>query len=194
MGEPDMERATQAFGRMVQGLYQRGATGRPVLTFELAEEMIASAIQSGAAEQQEAEISDVKLQLFPDSALFSARIKVKGKAWPPRPPVDTRIELGVRDITHSEVGDSGSVMFRVEKPLSFSSTFADILLGLLSKLMRNGPISLDALRHKDSLITLDFAKLLGSVRPDLADNATQMRLYNLKVSQASVRVELGFIK
>jgi hypothetical protein len=194
MGDPDMERAQRAFGRVVDELFKREATGRSVMAFELSEEVIAAVIQSGAAEQQEAEFSDVKLQLFPDAALFSARIKVKGKAWPPRPPVNTHIEFGVREITHSEAGKSGSVLFRVEKPLTFSSTFADIVIGLLSKLTRGGPVSLDALRHKDSLITLDFAKLLAMLRPDMAANAAQMRLYHMKVSQARVRFELGFLK
>jgi len=194
MGDPNMERAQQAFGRMVDELYKREATGRAVLAFELSEEVIAATVQSGAGEQNEAEISDVKLQLFPDAALFSARIKVKGKAWPPRPPVDTRIEFGVREITHSEAGKSGSVLFRVEKPLTFSSTFADIVMGLLGKLMRGGPVSLDSLRHKDALITLDFAKLLATLRPDMAGNAGQMRLYNMKVEQARVRFELGFLR
>ena len=189
-----MERAQQAFGRMVDELYKREATGRAVLAFELSEEVIAATVQSGAGEQNEAEISDVKLQLFPDAALFSARIKVKGKAWPPRPPVDTKIEFGVREITHSEAGKSGSVLFRVEKPLTFSSTFADIVMGLLGKLMRGGPVSLDSLRHKDALITLDFAKLLATLRPDMAGNAGQMRLYNMKVEQARVRFELGFLR
>ncbi|MCB9893235.1 MAG: hypothetical protein H6839_02150 [Planctomycetes bacterium] len=194
MGEPDIERARKAFGRMVDELYKREATGRTVLAFELSEEMIAATIQSGSAEQQEAEISEVKLQLFPDAALFSARIKVKGKAWPPRPPVDTRIEFGVREIAHSEAGKSGSVLFRVEKPLTFSSTFADIVMGLLSKLMRGGPVSLDSLRHKDALVTIDFAQLLGMLRPDMAGNAAQTRLYHMKVDQARVRFELGFLK
>ncbi|MCA8914198.1 MAG: hypothetical protein KDB90_02210 [Planctomycetes bacterium] len=194
MGDPNMERAQQAFGRMVDELYKREATGRAVLAFELSEEVIAATVQSGAGEQNEAEISDVKLQLFPDAALFSARIKVKGKAWPPRPPVDTKIEFGVREITHSEAGKSGSVLFRVEKPLTFSSTFADIVMGLLGKLMRGGPVSLDSLRHKDALITLDFAKLLAMLRPDMAGNAGQMRLYNMKVEQARVRFELGFLR
>jgi hypothetical protein len=194
MDNPDLERARRAFGRMVDELYRREATGRPVMAFELDEHMIAAAVQTTAGEQQEAELSEVKLQLFEDAAIFAARVKVKGRAWPPRPPVDTRFEFGVRDITHSAAGKSGSVMFRVEKPLSLSSAFADVVLGLLGKLMRGGPVSLDALRHKDSLVTIDFAKMLGMLRPDMAGNAAQMRLYQLKVSQGRARFELGFLK
>lgn len=194
MADPNLERARVAFGRMVDELYKRGATGRPVLTFELTEDMIAATIESGAREQQDAEITEVKLQLFEDAALFSARVKVRGKAWPPRPPVDSRIELGVREITHSEAGKSGSVLFRVERPLTFSSTFAELLVGMVGKLLKSGPVSLDALRHKDALVTLDFAKLLAMLRPDLAGNAQQMRLYHMKVSQGRVRFEIGFVK
>lgn len=180
--------------RMVEGLYRREATGRGVIAFELSEEVIAASMESGAREQQEAEISDVKLSFYEDAALFSCRVKVKGQAWPPRPPVDTRVEFGAREITHSEVGASGSVMFRVEKPLSFSSKFANVMIGLLGKLMKKLPVSLDALRHRDSLVTIDFARLVGAMRPDLAAQAKQVRLYNLKVTQGRVRVDIGFVK
>ena len=84
-------------------------------------------------------------------------------------------------------------MFRVEKPLTFSSTFADVLAGLVGKLFKKMPISLDALRHRDSLVTIDFARLIRTMRPELAGSASQVRLYNLKVTQARVRVELGFL-
>lgn len=178
---------------MVDGLYKREATGRGVIALELSEEIIAATIESSSQNQQEAEVSDVSLQFFEDSAVFSARIRVKGKAWPPRPPVDTRVSFSAREITHSEVGDSGAVMFRVEKPLTFSSTFADVLAGLVGKLFKKMPISLDALRHRDSLVTIDFARLIRTMRPELAGSASQVRLYNLKVTQARVRVELGFL-
>lgn len=194
MSEAAFERAERAFRRMVEGLFARGATGRAVFSVELSEELIASALESGAREQEEAEISEVKLQFFEDAAIFSARVKVQGKAWPPRPPVDTRVEFGARDVTHSEAGKSGSVMFRVEKPLTFSSKFADVVMALLGKLTKRMPISIDALRHKDSLVTLDFAELVKMTRPDLADQAGHARLYHLKVSQGKVRVDLGFTK
>lgn len=179
---------------MLQGLYKREATGRTVLVFELAEEFIAAGFESAAQEQEEAEVSDVKLQFFPDAAVVSMHVKVRGKAWPPRPPVDTRVEFAARDITHSEVGESGSVLFRVEKPLTFSSTFADILMGLFGKLTKRMPISIDALRHQDSLITVDFAQLLSMMKRDMSTTAAKVRLYGLKVSQGQVRVEVGFLK
>jgi len=194
MGEPEFEQAERAFRRMVEGLFARSATGRSVLGIELSEELIAAAIESGAQEQEEADVTDVQIQFFEDSALFSAHVKVHGKAWPPRPPVDTRIEFGARDITQSEAGKSGSVMFRVEKPLAFSSKFADVLMALLGKLTKRLPVSIDALRHKDSLVTIDFAELVRMTRPDLAEQAGHARLYNLKVSQGKVRIDLGFTK
>lgn len=194
MADSDLERAQRAFVRMVDGLLQRGGTGRPALSFEVSEEFLAAAIESASRELEDAEITDVKFQFFPDAAMVSAQIKVKARAWPPRPPVNTRIEFGAREITHSEAGKSGSVLFRVEKPLTFSSTFADVIIGLLSKVLRGGPLSLDALRHKDALITLDFAKLVAMARPELASNAAQVRLYNIKVSQGKARVEVGFVK
>jgi hypothetical protein len=194
MAETDLERAQKAFARMVDELFKRGGTGRPALSFDVTEEFLGAAIESGAREQEDAEITDVKFQFFENAALVSAQVRVKGRAWPPRPPVNTHVDFAAREITHSEAGRSGSVTFRVEKPLTFSSTFADIVIGLLSKLIRSGPVNLDALRHKDALVTIDFAKLVGMARPDLAGNAAQVRLYAMKVSQGRARVEIGFIK
>lgn len=194
MAESDFEKAQRAFRATVDGLYRREATGRPVMAFELTEEMLAAALESGAEQQDEAEVSDVSLSLHDDAAVFSCRVKVKGQAWPPRPPVDTRVEFAARELTHSETGESGAVMFRVEKPLTFSSKFADVLVGLLGKMMRKLPVSLDALRHRDSLVTVDFARLVKAMRPDLADHARQVRLYNLKATPGRVRVEIGFVK
>jgi len=194
MNQPDFDRARAAFERTVSDLHRRQATGRTAFAFEIAAELIASGIESAAREQQEAEITELDVQFFENAAMFTGRIKVKGKAWPPRPPVDTRVSLAVRDITHSEAGDSGSVMFRVEKPLEFSSTFADILIGLLGKLTRKLPVSIDALRSKDALITINFAEFVKVARPELAGSARQVRLYGLKVSAGRVRVEIGFLK
>jgi hypothetical protein len=194
MAESDLERARKAFERMVAELFKRGGTGRPALSFEVTEEFISAFIESGAREQDEAEVSDVKFQFFESAALVSAQVRIKGRAWPPRPPVNTHVDFAAREITHSEAGKSGSVTFKVEKPLTFSSTFADIVIGLLSKLVRGGPVKLDSLRHKDAEVTIDFAQLVGLARPDLAANAAQVRLYSLKVSQSRARVEMGFTK
>jgi hypothetical protein len=194
MAETDLERAQKAFARMVDELLKRGGAGRPALVFEVSEEFLGAAIESAAREQEEAEITDVKFQFFDNAALVSAQVRVKGRAWPPRPPVNTHVDFAAREIAHSEEGKSGSVVFRVETPLTFSSTFADIIIGLLGKLIRGGPVSLDALRHKDALVTIDFAKLVGMARPDLAANAAQVRLYGLKVTQGRARVEVGFVK
>jgi hypothetical protein len=194
MADSDLERAQRAFERMISELLKRGGTGRPALTFEVTEEFLSAAVESAALEQEEAEITDVKFQFFPDAALVSAHVRVKARAWPPRPPVNTSIEFGAREITHSDAGKSGSVLFRVEKPLTFSSTFADVVIGLLSKVLRGGPVSLDALRHKDALITVDFAKLVAMARPNLAPSAAQVRLYGLQVKQGQARVEVGFVK
>ncbi len=190
----NMEQARLAFVGMVDDLYQRGATGRTVIALELAQELLAAAFESASAGQDEAEITNVRLDLFEDAGLFSCSIKVKGKAWPPRPPVDTRVELGVRDVTHSEAGESGSVMFRVEKPLHFSSTFADMLIALLGKIVRKLPVSIDALRHKDALVTIDFAQFVKAFRPELGAHARQVRLYALKVATGKAKVEIGFLK
>jgi hypothetical protein len=190
----DLEAARVAFVRLVDGLYQRQATGRTVFSLEVAPELVAAALESGAQQQQEAEITRVNLEFFPDAALFSCHVKVKGKAWPPRPPVDTTVELGVRDITHSDAGESGSLMFRVEKPLSFSSKFADVVIGLLGKLARGLPVSIDALRHKDALVTVDFAEFVKALRPELGPHAKQVRLYGLDVQQGKAKVEIGFVR
>ncbi|MBE7490654.1 MAG: hypothetical protein HS108_02660 [Planctomycetes bacterium] len=194
MSQADFKHARAAFAHMVSDLHRRNATGRAALAVELAQEMIASALESAAMQQQEAELSDVDVQLYDNAAVFAARVRVKGRAWPPRPPVDTRVSLAVRDITHSEAGDSGSVLFRVEKPLEFSSSFADILMGILGKLARGLPVSIDALRHKDALVTVDFAAFVRAFRPDLAAQARQVRLYGLKVGPGRVRAEVGFLR
>ncbi|MCA8910663.1 MAG: hypothetical protein KDB82_03075 [Planctomycetes bacterium] len=194
MGDSNANQAQQAFAHMVEGLFKRQATGRGVIAFELSEEVIAASLEGGAKQQNDAQVSDVSLQFFEDAAVFSARVKVKGKAWPPRPPVDTKVSFSAKEVTHSEVGQSGAVMFRVEKPLTFSSTFADVLAGVVGKLFKGLPVSLDSLRHRDSLVTIDFAKLIKTMRPDFAAHAAQVRLYNLKVTQSRVRVELGFVK
>ncbi len=190
----ELELARVAFLRMVDDLYQRGATGRAVLTLEVAPELVAAAFESALSQQQEAEITSVALEFFPDAARFSCRVKVKGKAWPPRPPVDTGISLAVRDITHSDAGLSGSVLFRVEQPLHFSSGFADLLIGLLGKIARNLPVSIDALRHKDSLVTIDFAEFVKALRPELSAHAKQVRLYGLNVQPGKAKVEVGFVR
>jgi hypothetical protein len=194
MAETDLERARKAFVRMVDELLKRGGTGRPALSFEVTEEFLGAAVESAAREQEDAEITDVKFQFFENAALVSAQVRVKGRAWPPRPPVNTHVDFAAREISHSEAGKSGSVVFRVETPLTFSSTFADIVIGLLSKVLRGGPVSLDALRHKDALVTVDFSKLVGMFRPDMAANAAQVRLYAMKVSQGRARVDVGFVK
>lgn len=192
--QPNMEQARQAFVGMVDDLYRRGATGRAVIGLELAQEMMSAAVESVVKAQDEAEITDVKLQLFEDSGLFTCSLRVKAKAWPPRPPIDTRVELGVRDVTHSEAGESGSVMFRVEKPLYFTSTFADIIIALLGKIVRGLPVSIDALRHKDALVTIDFAQFVKGYRPELAAHTKQVRLYGLKVTTGKAKVEVGFLR
>lgn len=194
MGDAEVDPTKEAFRHIVDGLYQRAATGRGVIALELSAELIAASIEGGAKGQQEADVSDVSLEFYDDAAVFSARVKVKGKAWPPRPPVDTRISFSAREITHSDAGESGSLIFRVEKPLTFSSTFADVLVGVVGKLFKKMPISIDALRHKDALVTIDFAEMVSKSRPDLAANVSKVRLYNLKVTQQRVRVEVGFLR
>lgn len=191
MGE-NLDRGAEAFEHLLRGLSSRQATGRVVLGLELDEALASALLESGAALQQEALVSDVRLELFEDAAAFSCRLQVKGKAFPPRPPVDTTVQLSVRDVTASESGKSGSILFRVEQPLTFSSKFADMLMGIFSKLAGDLPVSPDALRHKDSLVTLDFARFVAALHPELTDRARHLRLHSLKVGTGSMRVELGF--
>jgi hypothetical protein len=185
---------SREFKLLVDDLYRRQATGRGVLSLELDEGLVSALLETGARGQRDAEVSDVKLELFDDAAQFSCRIRVKPQAWPPRPPIDTSLELAVRDITASEAGDSGAVLFRVEKPLAFSSRFAEVMAGLLGKLARNMPVSIDALRHKDALVTVDFAELAAAMAPRFAAQARQVRLHGLKVGPGRVRAELGLLR
>jgi hypothetical protein len=194
MGSPVDISARDAFHSLVDELLKRQATGRGLATLQLDQELVSALLESGARLQQQGEVSDVHIEFFDSAAHITCRVRVSGRAFPPRPPVDTRVTLGIRDITWSDAGHAGSVMFRVEQPLVFSSRMVDLILPRILKAVSKFPVSVDALRHKDSLVTIDFAELVAAVRPDLAAVSRQIRLYGLAVEPGLARVQLGFVR
>ncbi|MCC6573845.1 MAG: hypothetical protein IT462_08640 [Planctomycetes bacterium] len=184
------QRAQQALIGFVRGLAQRQGTGKTAVSVELTQETCSAGLQAGATGQDEAEISEANFTFAPGGVAFSARVRVRGRAWPPRPPVDTRLSLKIADVVVSSEGASGRVMFRVDEPLSLSSAFAEVVLGLLN--FFGGPDQLDALRRKGAVVTLDFAQIVRTARPDLAPMAELLRLHKVALGAGVVRLEIGF--
>lgn len=145
---------------------------------------------AGGRGQTEAEVTDVVVEFYDNAVAFACRLKIKGQAWPPRPPVDTRLSLRIRELRAEE----NRVHFVVDEPLNLSSTFAGILTSVLGKLARGLPIPIDQLKKKDSKIVLDWLPILIQARPDMADSAKHLRIYNLKASTGRIRIGLGFVK
>lgn len=192
MPRPDKQQIEAMFQHSLNGLKQRNALKKPVLAVELAEELIAAALEAGAIQQDDAEISNVQVRLAGNAAEFSAQIKVKGRAWPPRPPIDTRVNFKASSISHEEGGTCGMIGMTIERPLEFSSKFADLLAGLFGKLLKGLPIPLDELRRKDARIKMDFAAMLKDGPPDVAKHADSLLLLGLNITDGKARVELGF--
>lgn len=185
------QRARSALIRLVRGLAVRNGTGRGVLGIELTQELCAAAIQSASAEQDDAEVSEVSVVIAGDGASLAARVKVCGRAWPPRPPVDTRLTLRLSNVSVSSEGASGRLMFVVDEPLTLSSAFADAVLGLLSALF-GGPRRLEELRRKGAVVSLDFSEVVRAARPDLSPLADLVRLHKVVLSPGLARLEIGF--
>jgi hypothetical protein len=190
----------QGLRGFISRLGSRGGLSRQDLALELAAEMVAAAIESAAAAQPggaaegAAEISDVRVEFGEDTVAIAARVRIKGRAWPPRPPLDTELSIEVAEVLAGDEGASGCLICRVHKPLSFSSTFAEMLAGLLGRWMRGIPAPLETLRRKDAILTIDFAAMVRAGRPDLAKDAALVRLHRIKVSPGRVRLEIGFRK
>ncbi|MEE9312431.1 MAG: hypothetical protein V3V10_08475 [Planctomycetota bacterium] len=192
MPQPDKQQIEAMFKHSLNGLKQRNALKKPVTSVKLAEELIAAALEAGATQQDDAEISNLQVSLTDGAAEFSAQIKVKGRAWPPRPPIDTRVSFKANCISHEEGGACGTIGMTIEQPLEFSSKFADLLAGLFGKLLKGLPIPLDDLRRKDARIKIDFADMLKDGPPDVAKHAESLLLLGLKIADGKAVVELGF--
>ena len=165
-----------------------------MLALEFAESAVGAAIESAAAEQGDegTRISEVRVKFGEDSVAIAVRLKMEGRAWPPRLPIDTELTVKLGEILAGSEGDSGCLMCRVVEPLSFSSAFAELLAGLLGRLLKGIPAPLETLRRKDAVLTLDFAAMVRAGRPDLAQEASRVRLHRIKVTAGRVRLEIGF--
>ncbi|MDC1141523.1 hypothetical protein OAU50_00385 [Planctomycetota bacterium] len=180
------------FKHMLAGLKRRDVLGKAIVSFELAQELIAATLEAGATQQEDAEVSEQIVIFTEDAAEFSSRVKVKGRAWPPRPPVDTKVGFKVNEIKYENEGRNGSISFTIEKPLEFSSKFVDLLAGLLGKLFKKLPVSLDELRREGTRITLDFADIIRTWQPELTTHSDNVKLLGMKVSESKVKFDIGF--
>ncbi|KAA0209188.1 hypothetical protein EDM80_15015 [bacterium] len=187
-----IERANLAFQRFVRALAQRQGTDKPAVGFTASQEFAAAFIESGAAEQGDIQITEVFFGFGTSSVALSARVKVPGKAWPPRPPVDTHFHMKLADLAVSQAADGSAVSFVVDEPLTFSSTLADMLVGLLGKLFSRMPISISDLRTRGARLKLNFTALVSAARPDLAQSASQIRLQTLNLTPGRAHIELLF--
>ena len=187
-----IERANAAFQRFVRALAARQGTNKPALGFMASQEFAAAFVESSAAEQPEITIDEVFFGFGEKSVALSAHVKVPGKAWPPRPPVNTSFHLKVRELELVQVAQGSAITFVVDEPLSFSSTMADLLVGLLGKLFSRLPISIADLRTKHARVSLNFTALVEAARPDLASSAAQISLRKLTVMPGQAQVEIGF--
>lgn len=185
-------RAQAAFARFIRSLAARQGTDKPALGFSVSQEMAAAFIESGAAEQQDVQINDVFIGFAESAASLTVRVKVPGKAWPPRPPIDTRISMKAAAIEIVPGSAGGAVVFTVEEPLTFSSTFADMLLALASKFTSRLPVNVSDLRTKGARVRVEFAALVRAFRPELAQSASQIRLLALGLTPGRASIEIGF--
>lgn len=189
---PNQPQIEVMFKHMLGSLKNRESLGVPTLSFELSNAFVAATVESASIQQDDAEISNVKVMLNDNSAEFSASVKVKGRAWPPRPPVNTDVGFKARDIRCEDKGASGSIIFTIEKPLEFSSKFVDLFAGLIGKLLKGLPVSLDDLRRENAQITLDFADMVRTWEPEMSAHVKNVRLFGIVVSANKARFEIGF--
>lgn len=187
-----IERAQAAFRRFVSSLAARQGTDKPAVGFGVSQEFAAAFIESGAAGQKDILVNDVFFGFAQDAATLNVRVKIPGKAWPPRPPIDTRISLKVAELAIAQDSGGGAIMFTVEEPLAFSSMFADMLLAMVGKIASSLPVNISDLRTKGARVRLDFTALVRALRPELAQSAALIRLQKLNLTPGHALIELGF--
>lgn len=164
------------FSHLLAGLGARAAMGRTLATVSLTPELIAAAIEAGSRKSNDAEISNVSIECGDDALSVRMDIKVKARAWPPRPSFSTSASVGLRGF----VIDSGRVACTVARPLEFSSALADMVAGLAGKLLPLGE-----LRTQDARVVLDPRPLLGA-------GADRLCAFAIRVSANAVVLEVGF--
>ena len=187
-----IERAQAAFRRFVSSLAARQGTDKPAIGVNVSQEFAAAFIESGAAEQQDIHVNDVFFGFAEGAASINVRLKIPGKAWPPRPPIDTRISLKISELAIAQDSSGGAVLFTVDEPLSFSSMFADLLLAMVGKFASSLPVSISELRTKGARVRLDFTALVRALRPELAQSAALVRLQKISLTPGHAFIELGF--
>lgn len=186
MAEFGADQIRAALTALAEGISHLGAKARPVMAFEFAQELVAATLRTATAGLKDADVTDIVVRLEAGTITITAQVHIKGKAWPPRLPMNTRVSLGLRELACDE---SGKVTCRVEEPLEFSSAFAEVMAGLVGKFAKHLPVPLDDLRKKDSAVVIDPAELVKALRPGWA--WLPVRLYGLKAVPGHLRVEIG---
>jgi hypothetical protein len=169
-------KAAPDISQLVASLGSRGALGVPLAGVSLAPALIAAAIEAASRNHEDAEISQVGIECADDELSVQTNIKVKAKAWPPRPSIQTRASITLRGFTIQ----AGAVACTVARPLEFSSALADMVAGLAGKLLPLGE-----LRTKDARVLLDPRPLLGP-------GADRLCVFAIRVSANAVVLEVGF--
>lgn len=162
--------------QLLASLSSKGALGMPLAGISLAPALIAAAIESAGRDAKGVEISQVNIQCADDELSVQMNIKVKARAWPPRPSIQTRASIGLRGFAVQ----AGAVACTVARPLEFSSALADMVAGLAGKLLPLGE-----LRTKDARVLLDPRPLLGA-------GADRLCVFAIRVSANAVVLEVGF--
>jgi hypothetical protein len=190
--DENLRRAQEAMLEFNRELSRRGGAGRPAIWLDLTQEFCSAALQGVASQQDDIELREVDFRFEHECARISATVKVRGRAWPPRPPVETGMSLTLSEIRHTEQGASGGVVCRVAEPLTFSNFLAEALVGLLGGYMQGMPVSMEQLRTRGSLLTIDFAEIVRAARPELAAGASLVRLHGLRMQPGKASFMIGF--
>jgi len=167
----------------------RSAT--PAIALEVCENTASAALAAAAAGLEDAEVHDIRVRFMEGRAILNAHVRVRGKAWPPRPPVDTEMSLTAGEFKAEAA--SRRLKFTVVEPLSFSSGFAEILVGLFGRWLKGGPVSLDQLRNEGETVTVDFAELMKGVSQEIATAIGGATLTAFSATEGMLRLEFDFV-
>ncbi|HVS08756.1 MAG TPA: hypothetical protein VMS76_02695 [Planctomycetota bacterium] len=166
---------------------------RAPLALEVPQALASALVATALSEREEPRIDEVDVRLEQDEIRLEARVRLPGRAWPPRPPIDTRVRFAATDV-RIERGDPGALLFRVSEPLSFSSSLAETAAGAAglfgkAKLL---PLRIDELRRKGAALRLDLGVLLERLPPGAAAILADVRVQALALTPGRARLELGF--
>jgi hypothetical protein len=167
----------------------RGGSGGAPFALEVTQEAVAAALEAFARGRSEAQVDEVEVRFGPGNARLSLRVRVRGRVWPPRPPIDTRASVAIAEV---EVVDDGAALrFRVTEPLAFTSALADLAFGFLAGRWKDLPVPLASLRRAGEVVRLDLDALRRGLRGDLARWAQRVRLHALTLAPGRARLEFA---